>query len=105
MTMNNNNPQHPARTASGPNKYLQLALQTKTPLAIHFNDGEIIPSCIILELDSFSLLIKTVDLTGEQAAGEESVVTRASIKRITSTLEHEHNHSQRVGTTLREGSY
>jgi hypothetical protein len=89
MMMNNNNPQHPARQASGPNKYLQLAMQTKTPLAIHFNDGDVIPSCIILELDSFNLLIKTVDLDGG-AAGEESVVTRASIKRITSTLEHNH---------------
>jgi hypothetical protein len=90
--MNNNDPQHPARTLSGPNKYLQLALQTKTPLAIHFNDGEVLPSCIILEIDSFNLLIKTVDLTGSGKASEESVVTRASIKRITSTLEHEHEH-------------
>ena len=88
--MNNNDPRHPAQTPSGPNKYLQLARQTKTPLAIHFNDGEVIPSCIILELDSFNLLIKTVDLNGG-AAGEESVVTRASIKRITSTLEHNHS--------------
>jgi hypothetical protein len=90
MTMNNNNPTHPAKQASGPNKYLQLALQTKTPLAIHFNDGEVIPSCIILETDSFNLLIKSVDLNGGPA-GEESVVTRASIKRITSTLEHNHS--------------
>ena len=87
--MNNNDLQHPARQMSGPNKYLQLALQTKTPLAIHFNDGDVIPSCVILEIDSFNLLVKTVDLKNA-TAGAESVITRASIKRITSTLEHEH---------------
>jgi hypothetical protein len=87
--MNNNNPTHPAKQASGPNKYLQLALQTKTPLAIHFNDGDVIPSCVILEIDSFNLLVKTVDLKNA-TAGAESIITRASIKRITSTLEHEH---------------
>lgn len=80
--MNNNNPQHPARQASGPNKYLQLAMQTKCPLAIYFNDGTVIPSCVILELDSFNLLIKTVDLDGGEP-GVESVVTRAAIKQIT----------------------
>ena len=89
--MNNNDPRHPAQTPSGPNKYLQLARQTKCPLAIIFNDGEVIPSCVIVELDSLNLLIKTVDLDGEKPAGVESVVTRASIKRITSTLEHNHN--------------
>lgn len=89
--MNNNNPQHPARQMSGPNKYLQLALQTKTPLAIHFNDGEVIPSCVLLEIDSFNLLVKTVDLKNA-SVGKESIITRASIKQITSTLEHEHEH-------------
>jgi hypothetical protein len=87
--MNNNDPRHPAQTPSGPNMYLQLARQTKTPLAIYFTDGEVIPSCIIVELDSANLLIKTVDLKNV-CTGEESIITRASIKRITSTLEHEH---------------
>jgi len=80
--MNNNDPRHPAQTPSGPNKYLQLARQTKTPLAIYFNDGTVIPSCVILELDSFNLLIKTVDLDSCEP-GVESVVTRAVIKHIT----------------------
>ena len=88
--MNNNSPQHPARQMSGPNKYLQLALQTRLPLAIHFNDGEVIPSCVILEIDSFNLLVRTVDLKNA-SVGEESIVTRASIKRITTSLEHEHS--------------
>ena len=88
--MNNNNPQHPARQMSGPNKYLQLALQTKTPLAIYFTDGEVTPSCVILEIDSFNLLVRTVDLQNA-SVGAESIINRASIKRITSTLEHNHN--------------
>jgi len=89
--MNNNDPRHPAQTPSGPNKYLQLARQTKCPLAITFDDGEVIPSCIILELDSLSLLIKTVDLNGDKA-GTESVINRHLIKRITSAVEHSYNH-------------
>ena len=90
--MNNNDPRHPAQTPSGPNKYLQLARQTKCPLAIYFTDGDVIPSCVIVEFDSNNLLVKTIDLKNI-SAGEESVLTRASIKRITSTLEHEHDHN------------
>lgn len=88
--MNNNDPRHPAQQVSGPNKYLQLARATKCPLAIHFADGDVIPSCILLEVDTLNLLIKTVDLDGEIAVGEEAVITRASIKKITSALEHRH---------------
>jgi hypothetical protein len=89
--MNNNDPQHPAKQASGPNKYLQLALQTKCPLAIYFADGSVIPSCVLLEIDSFNLLVKTVDFDNEPMLGEEFVITRATIKKIGSTLEHNHN--------------
>lgn len=88
--MNNNDPRHPAQQVSGPNKYLQLARQTKCPLAIHFADGDVIPSCILLEVDTLNLLIKTIDLKNA-SVGEESIITRASIKRITTALEHEHN--------------
>lgn len=80
--MNNNNSLHPAQQASGPNKYLQLARQTKCPLAIYFNDGDVIPSCIVMELDSVNLLIKTIDLENVKV-GEEMVITRAHIKKIT----------------------
>jgi hypothetical protein len=90
--MNNNDPRHPAQTPSGPNKYLQLARQTKCPLAIYFADGDVIPSCVIVEFDSNNLLVKTIDLKNI-SAGEESILTRASIKRITSTLEHERDHN------------
>ena len=89
--MNNNDSRHPAQQVSGPNKYLQLARATGTPLAIHFADGDVIPACLLLEVDTLNLLIKTVDLNGEKAAGEEFVITRASIKKIGSTLEHNHN--------------
>jgi|HubBroStandDraft_5_1064220.scaffolds.fasta_scaffold570278_2 hypothetical protein len=83
--MNNNDPKHPAQTPSGPNKYLQLARQTKCPLAIHFNDGEVIQSCIIMELDGFNLLIKTLDLSAA-TVGEEMVISRSSVKKITPSL-------------------
>jgi len=92
--MNNNDSRHPAQQVSGPNKYLQLARATKCPLAIYFADGEVIPACVLLEVDTLNLLIKTVDFDG--GAGEESIITRANIKRITSTLEHEHNHTKRA---------
>lgn len=88
--MNNNDPRHPAQQVSGPNKYLQLARQTKCPLAIYFADGDVIPSCILLEVDTLNLLIKTIDIDGGRM-GEESIITRASIKRISTALEHEHN--------------
>jgi hypothetical protein len=71
------------------NRYLEIAKQTKMPLAIYFNDGEVIPSCIILELDSINLLVKSVDLKNV-SVGVESVLTRSSIKRITSALEREY---------------
>lgn len=89
--MNNNDPRHPAQQVSGPNKYLQLARATKTPLAIYFADGGVIPACVLLEVDTLNLLVQTVDLDGEKAAGEEFVITRASIQKIGSTLEHNHN--------------
>lgn len=89
--MNNNDPRHPAQQVSGPNKYLQLARATKCPLAIHFADGDVIPSCILLEVDTLNLLVKTVDFQKNPMMGEEFVITRASIKKIGATLEHNHN--------------
>jgi hypothetical protein len=89
--MNNNDPRHPAQQVSGPNKYLQLAKQTKCPLAIYFNDGEVIPSCILLEVDTLNVLIQTIDFDKEPMVGEEFVITRASIRKIGATLEHNHN--------------
>jgi hypothetical protein len=89
--MNNNDPRHPAQQVSGPNKYLQLARATKCPLAIYFNDGGVIPSCILLEVDTLNVLVKTVDLDGVNPAGEEFVITRAAIQKIGSALEHNHN--------------
>jgi hypothetical protein len=86
--MDNNKIQ--AHRPSAVNRYLDIARATKTPLAIHFADGEVIPSCIILEMDTLNLLIKTVDLT-EVKFGEDSVVTRASIKRITPALDNHNN--------------
>jgi hypothetical protein len=76
-----------AHRPSPVNRYLEIAKQTKLPMKIIFNDGDVIPSCIIVELDSLNLLIKTIDLAavpekGLGAIGEESVVTRASIKQI-----------------------
>jgi hypothetical protein len=56
-------------------------MQTKVPLDIHFNDGEILNSCIIMELDTLNLLVKVVDLD-TCTVGEEAVITRSSIKKI-----------------------
>jgi hypothetical protein len=89
--MNNNDSRHPAQQISGPNKYLQLARATKCPLAIHFADGDVIPSCILLEVDTLNLLVKTVDFEKDPMVGEEFVITRVSIKKIGATLEHNHN--------------
>jgi len=89
--MNNNDPRHPAQQVSGPNKYLQLARATKCPLVIHFADGDVIPSCILLEVDTLNLLVRTVDFDKDPILGEEFVITRASIKKIGATLEHNHN--------------
>jgi hypothetical protein len=81
--MNNNfhDDRHPAQRISGPNKYLQLAMQTKVPLDIYFTDGEIMKSCFIVEFDALNLLIKGVDLN-KCTLGEEAVITRATIKKI-----------------------
>lgn len=80
--MNNNyvDNRHPAQQVSGPNKYLHIAMQTGVPLAIHFTDGEEIPLCVIVALDTFNLLVsvKNPDLTPSQ----EMVVTRSTIKKI-----------------------
>ena len=86
--MNNTTQMH---RPSPVNRYLEIAKQTKTPLAIYFADGDVIPSCVLMEVDSLNLLVKTVDLDGDKAAGVESIITRSTIKRITSTLEHNHN--------------
>lgn len=100
--MNNNDPRHPAQTPSGPNKYLQLARQTKSPLTITFNDGEVIPSCIIMELDSANLLIKTLDFSKSPMVGEEMVITRAHIKKIAPALPQP---KERIAQTLKSGTY
>jgi len=85
--MNNNDTRHPAQRPSGPNKYLQLAMLGKVPMAIHFNDGEVVAECILLELDTLNLLVKVVD------GGQEMVVTRSSIKKIVTTAEHNYKRS------------
>jgi hypothetical protein len=78
--MNNNWTKHPAQQVSGPNKYLHIAMETKVPLAIHFNDGEIVSQCVITSMDTFNLLVSVLhpDLT----PSHEMVVTRSSIKKI-----------------------
>jgi hypothetical protein len=80
--MNNNwtDTRHPAQQVSGPNKYLHIAMQTKAPLAIHFNDGEVITLCVIMALDTLNLLVNVLrpDLT----PSHEMVCTRSSIKKI-----------------------
>ena len=86
--MNNTTQMH---RPSPVNRYLDIAKQTKTPLAIYFADGDVIPACVLIEADSLNLLVRTVDLDGVKVAGEEFVITRASIKKIGSTLEHNHN--------------
>jgi len=73
------------------NRYLEIAKQTKLPLAVYFNDGDVIPSCLILESDTLNLLVKTIDFDKEPMVGEEFVITRASIKKI-GTAERNHNH-------------
>jgi hypothetical protein len=80
--MNNNyrDPRHPAQQPSGPNKFLHIAIQTKVPVTIHFTDGEVVPLCIIVSLDTLNLLVSVLnpDLTPSQ----DMVVTRSSIKKI-----------------------
>jgi hypothetical protein len=88
--MNNNfhDDRHPAQRISGPNKFLQLAMQTKVPLDIHFNDGEILRSCFIVEFDSLNLLVKIIDLK-TCTVGEEAVITRSSLKKMVFNAEKE----------------
>ncbi len=71
---------HPAQQPSGPNKYLHIAMQTKVPLAIHFIDGEVVETCIIVALDTFNLLVSV--LNPDLTPSHEIVVTRSSIKKI-----------------------
>jgi hypothetical protein len=80
--MNNNyvDTRHPAQQPSGANKYLLIAMQTKLPLSIHFNDGEVIASCIIMAVDALNLLVKA--LNPDLTPSHEMVVTRSSIKKI-----------------------
>ena len=78
--MNNNWTKHPAQQVSGPNKYLHIAMETKVPLAIHFNDGEMVPLCIITALDTLNLLVSV--LNPDLTPWHEMVVTRSSIKKI-----------------------
>jgi hypothetical protein len=82
--MNNNvkDTRHPAQQISGPNKYLNLARLGKMPLAIYFNDGEIVSECLLLEFDTLNLLVQVVE------SREEMVITRSSIKKIVTTAEH-----------------
>ena len=89
--MNNNFPdtRHPAQKPSGPNKYLQLAMLGKVPMAIHFTDGEVVNECLLLELDTLNLLVKVVD------SQQEMVVTRSSIKKIVTTAENNYKGATR----------
>jgi hypothetical protein len=75
--MNNNytDNRHPAQQPSGPNKYLHIAMQTKTPMTLHFTDGEEV-YCLILSLDTLNLLVKVI------ATGQEMVVTRSNVKML-----------------------
>ena len=86
--MNNNwkDTRHPAQQVSGPNKYLHIAMQTRLPLAIHFNDGEVVPVCIISALDTLNLLVTV--LNTDLTPSHEMVVTRSSIKKIVTSVEH-----------------
>ena len=80
--MNNNyqDTRHPAQQPSGPNKFLHIAMQTKVPLAIHFTDGEVVPLCIIVSIDTFNLLVNV--LNADLTPSQDMVVTRSSIKKI-----------------------
>lgn len=80
--MNNNNPLHPAAKPSGPNGYLQVCLLTGASLALHFNDGEIVEACTLVQFDSLNLLVKAVETQ------QEMIVTRGSLKKIVTTAEH-----------------
>ena len=68
--MNNNmrDTRHPAAQLSGPNKYLQLSKLSKAPLTIHFNDGQVVDNCLLLEFDALNLLLSVV------ATGREMIV-------------------------------
>jgi hypothetical protein len=55
-------------------------MQTKVPLSIHFNDGEEVPSCVILAVDALNLLVRA--LNPDLTPSHEMVVTRSSIKKI-----------------------
>ena len=88
--MNNNyvDNRHPAQQPSGPNKYLHIAIQTKVPMSIHFIDGEVVEECIILALDTLNLLVSV--LNSDLTPSHEMVVTRSSIKKIVTSLEHQY---------------
>jgi hypothetical protein len=79
--MNNNNVRHPAHKPSGPNAYLQICLLTKVPLVIHFNDGEIVPECLLIQFDTLNLLVKVADTQ------QEMICTRSTIKKIIATTQ------------------
>lgn len=85
--MNNNyiDTRHPAQQPSGPNKFLHIAMQTKLPLAIHFTDGEVIPLCRIVSLDTLNLLVNV--LNSDLTPSQDMVVTRSSIKKIVCGLQ------------------
>ncbi len=63
---------------SGPNKYLRIAITSRCPVSVYFNDGEVHHHCQILDMDSAQLLL-VVPGTGEMIA------SRASLKKITIT--------------------
>ena len=90
--MNNNyvDTRHPAQQPSGANKYLLIAMQTKLPVVIHFNDGEVVEPCVIMAVDALNLLVKVMnpDLT----PSNEMVVTRSSIKKIVFGIQRKEQH-------------
>lgn len=68
------------------NRYLECAKSTRVPLTLHFLDGEVLPQCIILELDSINLLVQAI--TADKC--HDVVVIRSSLKKIESTAEYEY---------------
>jgi sRNA-binding regulator protein Hfq len=75
---------------SAVNRYLEIAKQTKVPLAVYFSDGEVLDECLVMESDTFNLLLKVV------ATGLEVIATRSTIKKITSTAENNFLHKRKV---------
>jgi sRNA-binding regulator protein Hfq len=66
-------PKEPAR--DGGDVFLQRASVDKTPLAFHFQDGELIPSAMVKIVAKFSLLLSV--------QGEDQLVFKHALKKVT----------------------